>query len=51
MDVLFLIGRILFSAIFLSSAFAHLTATGDMAGYAESRGVRPGRPSGVRRRW
>ncbi|MGH8824936.1 MAG: DoxX family protein, partial [Jiangellaceae bacterium] len=45
MDVLFLIGRILFSLIFLSSAFAHLTQTDAMAGYAESRGVRPGRPA------
>lgn len=44
MDVLFLIGRILFCAIFLSSAVAHLTDKGAMAGYAESRGVRPGRP-------
>ncbi|HJU97972.1 MAG TPA: DoxX family membrane protein [Jiangellaceae bacterium] len=44
MDVLFLVGRILFSAIFFSSAFAHLTDKGAMAGYAESRGVRPGRP-------
>jgi uncharacterized membrane protein YphA (DoxX/SURF4 family) len=44
MDVLFLIGRILFSGIFLSSAVAHLTKTDAMAGYAESRGVRPGRP-------
>ena len=44
MDVLFLVGRILFSAIFFSSAVAHLTDKGAMAGYAESRGVRPGRP-------
>jgi len=44
MDVLFLVGRILFSLIFLSSAVAHLTKTDAMAGYAESRGVRPGRP-------
>jgi putative oxidoreductase len=45
MDVLFLIGRILYSAIFFSSAVAHLTDKGAMAGYAESRGVRPGRPA------
>ena len=44
MDVLFHVGRILFSAIFFSSAVAHLTDKGAMAGYAESRGVRPGRP-------
>lgn len=39
MDVLFLIGRILFAALFLSSAAAHLTRTKAMAGYAASRGV------------
>jgi uncharacterized membrane protein YphA (DoxX/SURF4 family) len=44
MDVLFLVGRILYSLIFLSSAYSHLTKTDAMAGYAESRGVRPGRP-------
>lgn len=45
MDVVFLIGRILFSALFLSSGVAHLTDKGAMAGYAESRGVKPGRPA------
>jgi putative oxidoreductase len=44
MDVLYLIGRILFVAVFLTSSVAHLTDKGTMAGYAESRGVRPGRP-------
>ena len=44
MDFLYLIGRILFVALFLVSAVAHLTDKGNMAGYAESRGVRPGRP-------
>jgi putative oxidoreductase len=39
MDVLVLIGRILFSALFLGSAVAHLTQTKTMAGYASSRGV------------
>jgi uncharacterized membrane protein YphA (DoxX/SURF4 family) len=34
-----LIGRILFALLFLSSAFAHLTQPGAMAGYATSRGV------------
>jgi putative oxidoreductase len=43
-DVLYLIGRILFCLLFLGSAFAHLTDKGAMAGYAESRGVKPGRP-------
>ncbi|TDD71711.1 DoxX family membrane protein [Jiangella aurantiaca] len=45
MDVVFLIGRILFVALFLASATAHLTDKGAMAGYAESRGVRPARPA------
>ena len=45
MDVLFLIGRILFVALFLGSSVAHLTDRGNMAGYAESRGVRPGQPA------
>lgn len=39
MDVVFLIGRILFAALFLGSAMAHLTQTQAMAGYADSRGV------------
>jgi putative oxidoreductase len=44
MDILYLIGRILFVAVFLGSSVFHLTDKGTMAGYAESRGVRPGRP-------
>lgn len=39
MDVLVLIGRILFVALFLNSALGHLTQTKAMAGYASSRGV------------
>lgn len=39
MDVLVLIGRILFSALFLNSAIGHLTQTKAMAGYAGSRGA------------
>lgn len=39
MDVLVLIGRILFVFLFLGSAFGHLTQSKQMAGYAESRGV------------
>jgi uncharacterized membrane protein YphA (DoxX/SURF4 family) len=39
MDVLVLIGRILFVVLFLASAFGHLTATNAMAGYAQSKGV------------
>jgi putative oxidoreductase len=39
MDVLVLIGRILFAALFLNSAMGHLTQTKAMAGYAGSKGV------------
>ena len=37
MDIVVLIGRILFSALFLGSAFGHLTQTKAMAGYAASK--------------
>lgn len=39
MDVLVLIGRIVFALLFLGSAFGHLTQSKQMAGYAESRGI------------
>ena len=39
MDVVALIGRILFAAVFLASSFGHLTQTAAMAGYAGSKGV------------
>lgn len=39
MDILVLIGRILFVFLFLASGVNHLTNTKAMAGYAESRGV------------
>lgn len=39
MDVLVLIGRILFAALFLNSAVGHLTQSEAMAGYARSKGV------------
>ncbi|WP_040777381.1 DoxX family protein [Nocardia pneumoniae] len=39
MDVVVLIGRVLFVVLFLSSAFGHFTQTGAMAGYTQSRGV------------
>jgi putative oxidoreductase len=39
MDVLVLIGRILFSALFLGSAVSHLTQSEAMAGYPRSKGV------------
>lgn len=39
MDVVALIGRILFALLFLGSAFGHLTQADAMAGYAASRGL------------
>ena len=39
MDVVLLIGRILFAALFVGSGIGHLTQTKGMAGYAQSRGV------------
>lgn len=39
MDVLVLIGRILFALIFFVSGVTHLTKTKEMAGYAASRGL------------
>jgi len=39
MDVVALIGRILFVLLFLGSAFGHLTQTEAMAGFAASRGL------------
>lgn len=39
MDVVVLIGRILFVVLFLGSAFGHLSQSEIMGGYAASRGV------------
>jgi uncharacterized membrane protein YphA (DoxX/SURF4 family) len=39
MDVITLIGRILFVFLFFGSAFSHITQTEAMAGYASSKGV------------
>jgi len=39
MDILVLIGRILFAALFLQSAVAHFTQTKPMSQYAASKGV------------
>ncbi|MFC4858286.1 DoxX family protein [Actinophytocola glycyrrhizae] len=39
MDVVALIGRILFVLLFLGSAFGHFTQSAAMAGYAASRGL------------
>ncbi len=44
MDVIVLIGRILFTVLFLASALGHFTQTQGMAMFAESMGVKPGRP-------
>lgn len=38
MDVLVLIGRLLYIGLFATSAVAHLTKTQQMAGYTASRG-------------
>ena len=39
MDILVLIGRILFASLFIQSGIGHLTQTKNMAAYAQSRGV------------
>lgn len=39
MDVLVLVGRVLFALLFLGSGFGHLTQRQMMAGYAASKGV------------
>ncbi|GAB4587288.1 DoxX family protein [Nocardia sp. IFM 10818] len=39
MDVVVLIGRVLFSVIFLASALGHLTQTDAMAQYAQFKGI------------
>ena len=43
MDVLILVGRILFAAVFLGGAIGHFTTTEAMSAYTESMGLRPGR--------
>jgi len=45
MDVVILIGRILFAAIFVASAIGHFTRTKNIAAYTESKGIRPGVPA------
>jgi len=39
MDVVALVGRILFALVFLGSAFGHFTQSTQMAGYAQSKRV------------
>ena len=43
MDVVILIGRVLFAAVFVGGAVGHFTQTAAMAAYTESKGVKPGR--------
>ncbi|MEV6772997.1 DoxX family protein [Nocardia sp. NPDC051030] len=45
MDVLVLIGRILFVALFLSSGVGHLTQTEQMAQYAQFKGIPAPKPA------
>jgi len=44
MDVVILIGRIVFAVLFLASGIGHLTQATAMAGYTESLGVKPAKP-------
>lgn len=44
MDVLLLLGRVLFSLIFLASAMGHFKNAEGMAGYAASKGVKNAKP-------
>lgn len=44
MDILLLIGRVLFSLIFLASAMGHFKNAESMAGYAASKGVKNAKP-------
>ncbi|MFD2025802.1 DoxX family protein [Promicromonospora aerolata] len=45
MDLVLLIARVLFVALFLGSTVGHLTQTDSMAGYAASRGVPMAKPA------
>lgn len=42
MDVIVLVGRVLFVAVFLGSGAGHWRETSDMAGYVESKGLSNG---------
>ena len=46
MDILLVIGRVLFAAIFIASGIAHFTKADDMAAYANHKGA-PGGKLGV----
>lgn len=43
MDIVILIGRILFGAVFVGGALGHFTQTAAMAAYTESKGIKPGK--------
>lgn len=43
MDVVILIGRVLFAAVFVGGALGHFTQTAAMAAYTESKGIKPGK--------
>lgn len=43
MDVVILIGRILFGTVFVGGALGHFTQTAAMAAYTESKGIKPGK--------
>ncbi|HEX5404900.1 MAG TPA: DoxX family protein [Pseudonocardiaceae bacterium] len=43
MDIVILVGRILFGAVFFGGALGHFTNTAAMSAYTESMGLRPGR--------
>lgn len=43
MDIVILVGRILFGAVFVGGALGHFTQTAAMAAYAESKGIKPGK--------
>ena len=45
MDVVILIGRVMYGLLFLASALAHVTQTTQLAAYAEGRGVPLARPA------
>ncbi|MFL0178473.1 MULTISPECIES: DoxX family protein [unclassified Mycobacterium] len=43
MDIVILIGRILFGAVFVGGALGHFTQTAAIAAFTESKGIKPGR--------
>jgi len=42
-DIVILVGRILFGAVFVGGALGHFTQTAAMAAYTESKGIKPGK--------